>query len=220
MSQSHTITAYTLAEEIANAVTHGLGALLALIGLVVLVVRASLHGDPWHITSAAIFGGTLVVCYLSSTLYHSIPHPRAKNVLRVLDHSAIFLLIAGTYTPFTLVSLRGTLGWWIFGIIWACAALGITLGFAVRKWKGVVTAVLSVIMGWVAIVALGPLFRSLGPGGTTLVIAGGVIYTAGVAFYGLKRVPWNHAVWHLFVLGGSVLHYFAILWFVVPGKSG
>ncbi|MFN2441885.1 MAG: hemolysin III family protein [Thermoanaerobaculia bacterium] len=219
MNRSHTITAYTLAEEVANAVTHGLGALLAVIGLVVLVVRASLHGDVWHITSASIFGATLVLCYLSSTLYHSIPHPRAKNVLRVLDHSAIFLLIAGTYTPFTLVSLRGNLGWWIFGVIWTCAALGITLGFAVKKWKGVVTAVLSVIMGWVAIVALGPLFKSLGPGGTALVIAGGLIYTAGVAFYGSRRVPWNHAVWHLFVLGGSVLHYFAILWFVVPGGS-
>lgn len=216
---SHPTTGYTLAEEIANAVTHGVGVALAIIGLVALIVRAASNGDAWHITSSAIFGATLVVCYLSSTLYHSIPHPRAKNVLRVLDHSAIFLLIAGTYTPFTLVTLRGTLGWWLFAIIWSCAILGITLGFVVRRWKGVVTAVLSVIMGWVAVFALGPLVKALGPGGTALVVAGGIVYTAGVAFYGLKQIPWNHAVWHLFVLGGSVLHYFAILWFVVPGGA-
>lgn len=207
---------YTVAEEIANAVTHGVGVALAIAALAILVARATLRGDAWHVASCAIFGAMLVVLYTASTLYHSIPHPRAKNVLRVLDHSAIYLLIAGTYTPFCLVSLRGTWGWTLLAVIWGVAILGIVLGIVAKKRRGVITAVLSAIMGWAAIVAIKPLMASVASGGIALIIAGGLTYTVGIAFYGWQRFPYNHAVWHLFVLGGSILHFFAVLLYVIP----
>jgi hemolysin III len=213
---THTSPHYPVAEEIANAVTHGVGALLAAAGTAVLITAAALRGDAWHIVSCSIFGAMLVVLYTASTLYHSIPHPRARSVLRVLDHSSIFLLVAGTYTPFALVSLRGPWGWTLLGVIWSLAAAGIVLGALLKKRKGAVTAALSAVMGWTAIVAIKPLVASLGWNGIVLLLLGGAVYTVGIVFYGMKRLPWNHALWHLFVLGGSTFHFFTVLLYVIP----
>ena len=207
---------YTVAEEIANAVTHGVGVALAIAGLTLLVVFSALRGDTWAIVGCTTFGITLVLLYSASTLYHSIPHPRAKGVLRIFDHSAIYLLIAGTYTPITLVNLRGPIGWSLLAIVWSLAVLGVVLGFLVKRRKGLVTSILSVIMGWIAIAAIKPLVAVMEAGGLVLILLGGIAYTGGIAFYGWKRLPYNHAVWHLFVLAGSAFHYFAVLFYVIP----
>lgn len=207
---------YTVAEEIANAVTHGVGVALALVGLTLLVVFSAMRGDAWTITGCAIFGATLVLLYTASTLYHSIPHPAAKGILRIFDHSAIYLLIAGTYTPITLVTLRGPFGWSLLVTVWSLAVLGVVLGFVVKRRKGLVTSILSVIMGWLAIAGIKPLLHAMEMGGLVLILLGGIAYTGGIAFYGWRRLPYNHAVWHLFVLGGSIFHFFAVLLYVIP----
>jgi hemolysin III len=207
---------YTVAEEIANAVTHGVGVALAIAGLTLLVVFSTLRGNTGAIVGCTTFGITLVLLYTASTLYHSIPHPRAKSFLRIFDHSAIYLLIAGTYTPITLVNLRGPVGWSLLAIVWSLAILGVVLGFLVKRRKGLVTSILSVIMGWIAIAAIKPLFAAMEAGGLVLILLGGIAYTGGIAFYGWRRLPYNHAVWHLFVLAGSAFHYFAVLFYVIP----
>ena len=207
---------HTRGEEIANSITHGVGAALAVGGLVVMVAFASLTGDPWRVVACSIFGATMVLLYTASTLYHSISQPRAKSVLRVFDHCAIFLLIAGTYTPFTLISLRGPWGWSLFGVVWGCALAGIILRTVVgNRWRGLSVA-LYVIMGWVAVVAVRPLLGAVEPGGLILMVLGGLAYTAGIAFYAWRKLPYHHAIWHGFVLVGSALHFFAILFYVVP----
>jgi hemolysin III len=206
---------YTLGEEIANSITHGIGALLAIAGLVVLVVLAVLRGTAWHVVGCAVFGATLVVLYTSSTLYHAISHTRARAVLQVLDHTAIYLLIAGTYTPFMLVTLRGPWGWSLFGIVWAVAVTGIALRAVLGRRLPILRVALYIVVGWVGIVAFRPLVASVGPGGVLLVVGGGLAYTLGVVFYAQKRLPYSHAVWHLFVLAGSTLHFFAVLLYVV-----
>jgi hemolysin III len=192
------------------------GVILAIVALSVLVVSADLHGDAWHVVTCAIFGATLVISYTTSTLYHSIPVSSIKPVLRALDHSAIFLLIAGTYTPFLLVNLRGVWGWSLFAVIWTTAIAGMVLRLV---WKGRhhgVIVSLYVAMGWAAVVAIKPLLQHLETGGLILLASGGVVYTLGVPFYIWRKLPYNHAIWHLFVLGGSALHFFAILYYVVP----
>lgn len=203
-------------EEIASAVTHGLGAAASVAGLAVLVVAAAGRGDAWHVVSVSVFGATLVLLYAASTLYHGLPLGRAKAVFRVLDHSAIYLLIAGTYTPFALVSLRGPWGWSLFGVIWGCAVAGIVLRttFGVR-WR-VALVVLYVAMGWAGVVAVRPMIAAMPAPGIALVATGGLAYTSGIAFYGWRRLPYHHAVWHLFVLAGSALHFLAVLLYVVP----
>ena len=207
---------YTIHEEIANSVTHGIGLILAIVGLALLATCASMWGNAWHIVGCCVFGATLVLLYLASMLYHGIQRPRAKTVLQVADHAAIFLLIAGTYTPFTLVNLRGPWGWTLFGVVWGLALLGIAfLVTLLRRWS-VGCVVLYVIMGWIAVVAAEPLIASVAPGGLLLLFLGGVAYTGGIGFYAWQRLPYNHAVWHLFVLAGSVLHFFAVLFYVVP----
>lgn len=207
---------YTVAEEIANAITHGVGVLLAVAGLTLLVAFSVLRGDAWTIAGCTIFGVTLVLLYSASTLYHGIPHPRAKPLLRIFDHSAIYFLIAGTYTPITLVNLRGPWGWSILAIVWTLAVLGVVLGFLVQRRKGLVTSILSVTMGWIAIAAIKPLFHAMEAGGLVLILLGGIAYTGGIAFYGWRRLPYNHAVWHVFVLAGSAFHFFAVLFYVIP----
>ena len=207
---------YSPGEEIANSLTHGFGALLAIGGLAVLVTFAVLRGDVWHVVSCSVFGATMVVLYTASTLYHSIPMPRAKDALRVFDHAAIFLLIAGTYTPLTLVSLRGPWGWSLFGIVWGLAVAGIVLElFFHRRWPALSLS-LYVAMGWVMVVAVKPTLAAVAPGGLVLMLLGGIAYTTGIGFYAWRRLPYHHAVWHLFVLAGTVFHFFAILFFVVP----
>ena len=202
--------AYSAADELASAITHGLGVVLSVAAGAVLITLAALTGDPWTITGASVFVGTLVLVYTSSTLYHAIPYESAKAKLKTLDHCAIFGLIAGTYTPFLIGGLRGPWGWWLFGIIWALAAAGIVFKlFFTGRFK-VVSTLIYVAMGWLVVVATGPLRAEL-PGSTLAwLVAGGLAYTAGTLFY-LARFRFAHAVWHGFVLAGSVCHFAAVL---------
>jgi hemolysin III len=210
---------YTLGEEIAHAATHGLGVVLAIIGLTVLVARATLYGNTWHVVVSAIFGTTLVLMYAASTLYHSIPLPRAKRVLRIIDHSTIYFLIAGTYTPFTLVTLHGPWGWLLFGITWGLALAGVVFKiYATGRFEKLSLAIY-LGMGWCIVIAIKPLWRTLEPGGLVLMALGGLSYTGGVAFYVWERLRYHHAIWHAFVLAGSVLQYFAVFFYVIPGPA-
>ncbi|MBX0326985.1 hemolysin III family protein [Oscillochloris sp. ZM17-4] len=206
---------FSLGEIIANAVTHGIGAALSIAGLAVLVAFASLNGDAWQIVSVSIYGATLIFLYLFSTLYHSIQGPRVSQALRVFDHSAIFLLIAGTYTPFTLVTLRGTLGWTLFGIVWGLALFGVAFQTTLLRRHVAISLALYIGMGWAVVIAARPLLDALSLPGVILLAAGGLAYTLGVIFYVWRRLPYHHAIWHLFVLAGSTLHFFAILLYVI-----
>jgi hemolysin III len=207
---------YSLGEEIAHALTHGLGLALSVVGLVVLVVAASLRGDAWHVVGCSIFGATLVLLYAASTLYHGLSGRRAKRVLQRLDHAAIYLLIAGTYTPFALVSLRGSWGWTLLALVWVLAILGITLEAAIPRRTRRLSVALYLTMGWLAVLAVEPLFRAVHPEGFALLLAGGVAYTAGVFFYAWQRLPYHHAVWHVFVMAGSACHFSCVLGYVIP----
>jgi hemolysin III len=202
--------------EVANAVTHGFGTGLAVAALVLLIVYAAIYGNAWHIVSFSIYGASLVLLYLCSTLYHSFQNKRVKHFLRILDHSAVFLLIAGTYTPFTLVTLRGALGWTMFGIIWGLAVAGVVFkAFFVDRYA-VVSTIVYVIMGWLIVGSIKPLLQNLAPGGVILLVAGGILYSAGVFFYARTHNLFNHTIWHLFVLGGSICHFFSVLYYVLP----
>ena len=215
MKQTNIIQ-YSSNEEIANSITHGIGAALSIAGLTLLVVLAVIYGDAWRVVSFSVYGSTLVLLYLASTLYHSVQHPKVKPILRIFDHAAIYLLIAGTYTPFTLVSMRGVWGWTIFGIVWALALAGIVFKlFFIGRFENLST-VAYVLMGWVVVIAFKELWVSLPMGGIIWLILGGVTYTLGVVFYAWEKLPYNHAIWHLFVLGGSLCHFFAILFHVLP----
>ena len=216
MNASPAAPRYSTAEEIANGITHGLGVVFSIAGLAILTAFASVFGTVWHIVACSIYGVTQILMYTASTLYHSIPVPRAKKFLRLLDHSAIYLLIAGTYTPFALVNLRGPWGWSILIAIWGLAIAGIALQSRLIKLSRLVTALPYVAMGWVAVIAVKPLLDAVAPGGLWLLVLGGLAYTAGTIFYVWKRLPFHHAIWHGFVLLGSVLHFFAILFYVIP----
>ena len=202
---------YTLGEEIFNSVSHGVGALLAIAGTVVLIVMTALYSDPWGVVSSAVYGGALIILYTMSTLYHAITNEKAKQVMRVMDHVTIFLLIAGTYTPITLVTLRGTLGWVLFGFIWGAAALGIVLNAIDLERFRKISVVCYIIMGWAIIAAIVPLINSLPTISLVFLLIGGVLYSVGVIFYAIKKIKYFHSIWHLFTIGGSVFHYFAIL---------
>jgi len=198
-----------------NSITHLVGATLALAALVVLVVFASLQGDPWKIVSFSIYGTTLFLLYTFSTLYHSL-HGRAKIIFQKLDHAAIYLLIAGSYTPFTLVTLRGAWGWSLFGIVWGLAIVGIVLDSLHRNGPRVYQMVIYLLMGWVVLVALYPLLQNLATGGLILLVFGGLCYTGGMVFYALdEKMNHAHGIWHLFVLAGSVSHFLAIYLYVL-----
>ncbi len=202
---------YSLGEEIANGVTHGAGALLSVAALVILVVFAVLRGNVLHVVSYAVFGSSLIVLYTMSALYHSVTNPRVKRILEILDHSSIYVLIAGTYTAFALTALPPALGWWIFGAEWALALAGIALkAFWFDRWK-LLSVLGYVAMGWLVAPAVGALRESLRAESVAFLVAGGVAYTAGAVFYVIKRVKWFHAIWHLFVLAGSALHFFSAL---------
>ena len=209
----------SLRVEVANAVTHGVGLVLSLIGMPILILAALDRGERATVIGASVFGATLIALYAASTLYHAIPHPTLKQKLRVVDHAAIYLLIAGTYTPFTLGVLRGTWGWTLFGIVWTLAALGVL--FKVVFGSGAmakVSTAIYVAMGWVIIIAIKPLMASMEHAGLMLLVAGGLCYTGGVIFYVDRRRAWTHPVWHLFVMGGSICHYFAVLWYAAPAR--
>lgn len=206
-----------LGDILANAITHGIGALLAIAGAVYLIA-ASTRGTAPLVVSCSIFSVTLVLVYICSTLYHSLVRTRARHVFHILDHSAIYLLIAGTYTPFCLITLRGPLGWTLFGCEWALAVSGVIFkSFAIGRFE-VASALVYLAQGWFIVVALGPLIHTLGWHGLLWLGAGGVAYTLGIVFFALDRLRYFHALWHLFVLAGSVAHYFAILFYVVPAR--
>jgi hemolysin III len=205
----------SVGEEIANSVTHGVGLALSIVGFVVMLVAAVTGGDPWVIVSCAVYGTTLVTLYLASTLYHALARTRARGVMRRLDHSAIYLLIAGTYTPFVLVSLRGPWGWSLFGVTWALAVTGITAKAVLGPRWPIVSTTVYILMGWLVLVAVGPLVRGVPAGAIAWLVAGGLSYTAGVVFFSWERLRFSHAIWHLFVLAGSVCHYVAVLGYVV-----
>lgn len=203
--------AQSLGEEIANAVSHGVGLLAAVIASPFLIIVAARRGGPAVVVGASVFAAAMVLLYLTSTLYHALPRSRAKRVLRVLDHGAIFLLIAGTYTPFTLGVLRGGWGWTMFGLVWGLAVLGISLKAVAGLRYPVLSTCLYIGMGWLAIIAIRPLWTHTPPAGLVWLVAGGVAYTAGVAFYAVDRRRYMHFVWHLFVLAGSACHFVAVL---------
>ena len=207
-------------EELVNALTHGAGALLSAMGLILLVALAWQHGTTLHMVSCGIFGVTLVLLYTASTLYHSARSPRLKHLFRVFDRSCIYLLIAGSYTPFTLVTLQGSWGWTLFGLIWVLAAAGVVFQILFAQRFKILTTVAYLLMGWLAVIAIKPLIDSLPAGGFAWLLAGGLVYSAGALFYLWKRLPYNHAIWHLFVLGGSTCHYLAVVLYVVPVAVG
>jgi hemolysin III len=210
-------THYKLGDILANAITHGIGAILALVGAVFLIA-ASTRGTPLLVVSCSVFSGTLVLVYLCSTLYHSLVRTQAQHVFQILDHASIYLLIGGTYTPFTLISLHGRLGWFIFGVEWSLAVAGVIFkSFAVDRFQ-VASALVYLFQGWFVIFAAIPLFHAIGWGGIAWLGAGGLAYTLGIVFFALDRLRYFHATWHLFVLAGSVAHYFAILFYVVPPR--
>jgi len=204
-----------ITEEVFNSITHGIGVLLSIAALVLLIMKASKTHDGWQITSSVIYGITLIILYLASTLFHSLMFTRARNFFNFLDHSAIYLLIAGTYTPFTLITLRGPLGWTLFGIIWGLTIIGIVYKlFFLNKWRAFSTA-LYLAMGWIGVIAIRSFLRDIPPGGLYFLLAGGLFYTIGVIFYIWQRIPYFHIIWHLFVLGGSICHFFAILIYII-----
>jgi hemolysin III len=207
---------YTVGEEIANSVTHGVGIAFSLVALTLLIGSAVLYGDSWALAGGIVFGVSLILLYTGSTLYHAIPFPKARRVFKVLDHSAIYLLIAGSFTPFTLVTIRANGGWWLFALEWAFAAVGIGAEAFWTYRPRWVSAVVYLFMGWIAVFMIGPMRASLSPTGLWLLVAGGLCYTLGTAFYVYKKVPYFHMVWHLWVLAGSVCHFLAVLLYVVP----
>ena len=210
------LPSYTPREEIANSLTHGIGAVLAVAGLVVLVTFAARYGNAWHVVSCSVFGAALIVSFTTSTLYHSVRVGHIKRTLRALDHSAIFLLIAGTYTPFMLVNLRGPWGWSLFAVIWTLTFAGIALRLLLKgRLHGLVVSIY-LAMGWAVVVATQPMLERVATGGLILLAAGGLAYTFGVIFYKWRRLPYNHAIWHGFVLAGAALHFFAVLFYVIP----
>jgi hemolysin III len=210
------LSRYSLGEELANSITHGIGIVLAIAALAVLTSFACIYGNAWHIISVSVYGTTLILLYTVSTLYHSIQKPRVKKMLQALDHSAIYLLIAGTYTPFTLVNLRGPWGWWLFGVIWGFAVLGVVFRMSrMRRWRAVSVG-FYVGMGWAVVVAIKPLIVSVAAGGIIFLVLGGLAYTGGILFYRWEKLKYHHAIWHLFVLAGSILHFFSVLLYVVP----
>jgi hemolysin III len=206
-----TLMKASIKEEIVNAVTHGIGTLLAIAALVLLVVFASIFGNVWHIVSFSIFGTTLVILYLASTLYHSLQGERTKFLFRKFDHMAIFLLIAGTYTPFCLAVLGGWIGWTIFGLIWGLAIMGIVFKSLFTGRLELLSTIMYVLMGWVILLAIKPLYENISATTFAFLLAGGLSYTAGTFFYVKEKIQFSHGIWHVFVLGGSVLHFFSVM---------
>lgn len=205
------LSSYSLAEEVANSISHGIGFILGIVGLVLLLMQASDSGaDATAITSYSLYGGSMILLFLASTLYHAIPHPTAKRWLKIFDHCAIYLLIAGTYTPFLLVGLDSPLARGLMAVIWSLALAGIIFKLAFAHRFKVVSLITYLTMGWLSLIVIYQLALRLSGGGLTLLALGGVIYTLGVIFYVCKRIPYNHAIWHGFVLGGSACHFFAI----------
>lgn len=214
------VAQYTVGEEIANAVTHGVAALLSIAGLAVLVAFAVLYsGSPKVVAAVSIFGASMVFLYTASTLYHSIPNPRAKKVLQYLDHSMIYVLIAGSYTPFCLITLQGYTGIALLCAVWLIAIAGISLQTVLLNKADWINCLLYLSMGWLAVFVIDPLVSTLDSTGLALLVAGGLAYTVGVVFYIFERIPFSHAIWHTFVFAGTTLQFFSVLFYVIPGVN-
>lgn len=213
MANTHT---YEPKEEVANAITHGIGALLSLAGLVLLIVFASIKGTAWHVVSFTVYGVSMLLLYSCSTLVHSFKEGKVKDLFEIFDHSSIYIYIAGTYTPFMLIAARGPLGWTLFGIVWGIAIVGVVFkAFFVKRFLFMST-IFYLIMGWLIVFAWGPLTAAVPAPGITLLVIGGVLYSLGTIFYVWRGFPYHHAIWHLFVLAASIVHFFAILLYLLP----
>ena len=210
------IKRYSPQEELANVATHGLGVVLSISGLIILIFESVQHGNVYHIVSSSIFGASLLLLYTMSTLYHLVRKAELKKVFRALDHSSIYLLIAGTYTPFTLVTLKGGWGWSLCGVVWGFAVVGIITELFIGDRYKKLSLGFYICMGWLIIIAIYPLVKSIPLGGLLLLVSGGVCYTVGTIFYVWKSLWCGHAIWHLFVLGGSIFHFLAVLFYVIP----
>lgn len=207
---------YTKKEEVVNAITHGVGVLLSIAALVFLIIFSVQKGSPWHVVISVIYGVSMLLLYVSSTLVHSFPEGKTKDIFEIFDHSAIYIFIAGTYTPIMLLVIQGSLGWTLLGIIWGVAIIGVVFkAFYVKKFLFLST-ILYIAMGWMIVIVWGPLSATMPTAGIHLLIAGGLLYTFGAIFYVWRAFPFHHAVWHVFVLGGSVTHFFAILFYILP----
>lgn len=203
-------------EEVVNSLTHGVGLTLSLAAAPALIIMAVLRGTAWHVASVTVYAASLIVLYACSTIYHSLEAPRWKQLFRIADHSAIHLLIAGTYTPFALVNLHGQWGWFLLTAVWSLSLMGIAGKLLLGHRMQVFSIILYVITGWLVVVAAKPLMHHLPAAGLLWLLAGGLLYTGGLIFFAWQRCPYNHAVWHVFVLGGSACHYVAVLFYVVP----
>lgn len=213
MYETHT---FTKGEEIANAITHGIGVLLSIAALVILIVNSTIYGNAWHIVSFTLFGGTMVLLYICSTMLHSFPAGKAKDLFEIFDHSAIYFFIAGTYTPFVFIIIKGWIGWTIFGIVWGLAIGGtIFKSFFVKKYV-LYSTLLYLVMGWMLIFAWEPLINNLHPNGLILLAVGGILYTVGAIFYVWRGFKYHHAIWHLFVLAACIMHFFCVLFYLLP----
>ncbi len=211
---SEVLPRYSAPEEWVNSLTHGIGAVFAVVGLVIMLVITASSGDAWKVVSASIYGSTLIFMFLSSTIYHAVQADGLRKVMRQVDHLAILYIIAGSYTPLTLVTLKGPWGWSLFGVVWGLTLIGTVLQLTeARKIKALMVS-LYLLMGWAAVIAARPLVINLSAEGIALILAGGLAYTGGVYFYVNKSIPFNHAIWHLFVLAGAALQFFAILLYV------
>jgi len=207
---------YSLAEEIVHAISHGIGMLLSIAGLAWMLYLTLGSGDPWRIVASCVYGASLITLFLASTLYHAWPASPRKHLFKLLDHCAIYLLIAGTYTPFMLVAMRTGTGWWLFGAIWSLATAGILTKLWFRHRYPKLSMISYLVMGWLVVVAAPQVADAVGSSAMIWVVAGGLSYTIGAVFYALKRMPFNHAVWHFFVIGGSVCHFMAVVLYVLP----
>ncbi|RDW21349.1 hemolysin D [Oceanobacillus arenosus] len=207
---------FSKGEEIANAITHGIGALFSVVGLVVLIAAAAINGTAWHIVSFTIFGTTMLLLYISSTMVHALPQGKAKDLFEIFDHSSIYLFIAGTYTPFIFHVIQGTLGWTMFGIVWGIAVGGIVFKAFFTKRFLLTSTLLYVLMGWIVVLGWRQIIENLDPNGVVLLVVGGLLYTVGAIFYVWRGFRYHHLVWHLFVLIGTICHYFCVLLYLLP----
>ena len=210
---------YSVLEEVIHAITHGVGVILSIAGLSWMLYVSIGAADPWRIAASSIYGATLITLFLASTVYHSMYASRHREIFKLLDHCAIYLLIAGTYTPFLLVAMRTDTGWWLFGTIWALATAGIIKKLWFRHRFPKIALASYLVMGWLVVVAAPQVAHAIGPNGMAWLVAGGISYSVGAVFYALDRLPFNHAVWHIFVLAGGVCHFVSVAWHVLPAVS-
>ena len=209
---------YSPIEEKINIISHGIGLILSIVALVLLVTHANLHGDVWHVVSFSIFGASLIILYAASTFYHSAKKPRLRKRMKIIDHASIYVLIAGSYTPFTLVTLNSTIGWVIFGTSWGLALTGIILKLFFTGKYNLISTVMYILMGWIIILAIKPLINNLPLEGLLLLFAGGISYTIGAIIYSIRKIKFNHAIFHIFVLMGSFCHFISVFYYVLPSE--